>query len=209
MRKRVSDAQIEEAIATLYASNPQWADGHPSVREVARLLKSQLGVRGSTDRICLALRRHRERAEHLGEQGTPEDVRRFAEQWRRRAEELAEQLRAYQAEAGSRIRELEEALAAMERRAMLAEEREVAHQNYWAEKIYELRQQLNARQVSSGVSHEQYLEMHRKLKAARDRIALLEARIIELKSAALRGARPGKENQASASGFEEPVYEEE
>jgi len=68
-------------------------------------------------------------------------------------------------------------IAAAEERARLAEERETMHQDRWATEIYELREQLRAKQhnAASGVSHEAYRRVHQELLQAQAELARLRA----------------------------------
>lgn len=56
-------------------------------------------------------------------------------------------------------------LAAAEERVRLAEEREIKHQDRWANELYELREQLRMRQgsLATGVSHDVYRRVHQEL----------------------------------------------
>jgi hypothetical protein len=80
----------------------------------------------------------------------------------------------------TRIGELERALADALRRAELAEHRERVHQEWAASQIDALRTRLRAIEGSprvQGVSHEDYLQLHRALAATRLRLAELEAAV--------------------------------
>jgi hypothetical protein len=66
------------------------------------------------------------------------------------------------------------------RRAEIAEHREIAHQDWAANQIFALRERLRELEQTPrahGVPHEQYLEVHRSLAAARARVAELEAQL--------------------------------
>lgn len=68
-------------------------------------------------------------------------------------------------------------IAAAEERVRRAEERETMHQDKWAAEVYELREQLLARQgrVVSGVSHEAYRRVHQELLKAQAELTALKA----------------------------------
>ena len=67
-------------------------------------------------------------------------------------------------------------IAAAEERARLAEERETRHQDRWASDVYELREQLRARQgtLASGVSHDAYRRVHQELLQVRSELERLK-----------------------------------
>jgi hypothetical protein len=67
-------------------------------------------------------------------------------------------------------------IAAAEERARLAEEREIKHQDRWASELYELREQLRARQgtLASGVSHDVYRRVHQELLQVRGELERLK-----------------------------------
>lgn len=175
MKQRISDSQIDVAIASLFASNPRWADGYPSVRELAQSLKAKFGVRGANQRICNALHRHRHQTPSSSLQAKPPSA--VDVQWRERAEGLARELENTRVHLNREIQALQQQLSEALARAEQVEERERAHQDLWADKIFELRQQLKASDFRRplGVSPDQYLQVHRELKAARDEIAALTA----------------------------------
>jgi hypothetical protein len=80
---------------------------------------------------------------------------------------------------GARVQELEADLAAMTARAELAEHREVAHQDWAANQIYELRQKVRQHELEpkvQGVKHEQFMRVFREVIALRRRVAELEER---------------------------------
>jgi hypothetical protein len=176
MRQRISDTQIHTAIASLLGTNPQWADGTPSVREVARCLHSMHGRRGSTDRIRLALKHHRDGSATTA---ASVDLAPIIMEWKGRIESLVDQLDQSNRKAQEAIADLQIRLQAAEERARRAEERELAHQDHWAEKVYELREKLkdSLSRQPKGVTPDQYLAVHRELKAAREEIALLTSEL--------------------------------
>jgi hypothetical protein len=92
--------------------------------------------------------------------------------------------------ARARALDLERQLASAVHRAELAEHREVAHQDWAANQIFALRERLRELEQApraQGVRHEEYLEVHRALAAARGRVAELEADL-----AAIRGLASGR-----------------
>jgi hypothetical protein len=67
-------------------------------------------------------------------------------------------------------------IAAAEARVRLAEEREVKHQDRWANELYELREQLRTRQgtLATGVSHDIYRRVHQELQQVRSELEKLK-----------------------------------
>lgn len=67
-------------------------------------------------------------------------------------------------------------IAAAEERVRLAEEREIKHQDRWANELYELREQLRTRQgtLASGVSHDVYRRAHQELLQVRGELERLK-----------------------------------
>lgn len=72
---------------------------------------------------------------------------------------------------------------------MRAEEREQAQQDHWAEKLYELKSRLREALVGrpNAITPDQYLAVHRDLKAARDRIEILEGELAQRSSSPAQG----------------------
>jgi len=82
------------------------------------------------------------------------------------------------AQVAARVTELEGALTEALRRAELAEYRERVHQEWAATQIDSLRTRLRDAELAprvKGVSHDDYLQLHRTLAATRLRLAELEA----------------------------------
>ena len=121
----------------------------PSGRSLRRALRERYGASGRTDRV-FAIWRQMSRG--VGEGGSVTDEER--QLWSAR-------------------------IAAAEERARLAEEREIKHQDRWASEIYELREQLRARQgaADSGVSHDAYRKVHQELIQARSELEQLKQEI--------------------------------
>ena len=67
-------------------------------------------------------------------------------------------------------------IAAAEERARLAEEREIKHQDRWANELHALREQLRTRQstLSTGVSHDVYRRAHQELLQVRRELERLK-----------------------------------
>ncbi len=67
-------------------------------------------------------------------------------------------------------------LAAAEERVRLAEEREIKHQDRWANELYDLREQLRTRQgsLATGVSHDVYRRVHQELLQVRGELDRLK-----------------------------------
>ncbi len=67
-------------------------------------------------------------------------------------------------------------IAAAEERVRLAEEREIKHQDRWANELHELREQLRTRQgtLASGVSHDVYRRVHLELLQVRGELERLK-----------------------------------
>jgi hypothetical protein len=150
---RVSDRQIQDIILALRTRH-----GRITGARVRAELDRQFGVRGGVARIYRLVAQARDGRALLDTRlDTTLDINGLA----------------------ARVAELERALAVAVERATLAEHREVAHQERAASQIYALREQLREAQESprvQGVRHEDYLQVHRALAAARLRIAELEAR---------------------------------
>jgi hypothetical protein len=139
----------------------------PQIREVIEILRARNGrASGAAVRAELARR--------YGARGGVTRVYRLLAA----AEGAA--LEAESTNLAKRIGELERALAEALRRAELAEHRERVHQDWAASQIDALRSRLRAIEGSpreQGVSHEDYLQLHRTLAATRLRLAELEAGI--------------------------------
>jgi len=76
------------------------------------------------------------------------------------------------------VRALQNELEETRQRALLAEEREVAHQRYWAVKVDELRQELNRSRRPTDTpapGSPRWLDLYKELQIARARITQLEA----------------------------------
>ena len=84
----------------------------------------------------------------------------------------------------AKVEQLQAELAAMTKRAELAEHREVAHQDWAANQIYTLREKLREHELAprvQGVQHEQFMRVYREVIALRRKVVELESRL---------GARP-------------------
>lgn len=171
MRQWVSDEQIESAIASLFATEARWADGIPGVRDVAKALRARVGHAGTNERIRAALNRVRARPGAAPEPAQADIV------WAERARELQVEVE----RKDQKIGELQRELAAMRERAELAEHRELAHQDMYLGQIYDLRQELKAREAlrPRGVHPDVYLAAKRELHAAQCENAELRARLSE------------------------------
>ena len=119
----------------------------PSGRMLRRALRERFGASGRTDRV-FAIWRRLSRPAGEGPAAVSDEER---QRWAAR-------------------------VTAAEERTRLAEEREVKHQDHWAGEIYELREQLRARQgmVVSGVSHEAYRKVHQELLQAQSALQRLK-----------------------------------
>jgi hypothetical protein len=67
-------------------------------------------------------------------------------------------------------------IAAAEERVRLAEEREIKHQDRWANELHALREQLRTRQgsLATGVSHDAYRRVHHELLQVRGELERLK-----------------------------------
>jgi len=187
VRPVISNAKIEAAIADLFDKN-RWADGLPSVREVGRHLQVTHGRKAATDRIRAALNAIRGAASDTATDQSPDPVQ-TSKAWVAKVDSLSSRLAKLEADSKARIDELESRLREAESRAMRAEEREQAQQDHWAEKLYELKSRLREALVGrpNAITPDQYLAVHRDLKAARDRIEILEGELAQRSSSPAQG----------------------
>ena len=122
-------------------------------------LSSRFGARASTDRIYRL----------IAEAGDGEPV----------SPRLAE-LQARVSDLESQLQQADAALSAERRRAELAEEREVHHQEKWAAEIDGLRQKLQVYQRAGRYDQlDQQLKLHRELFAARSQNSRLREKLTE------------------------------
>jgi hypothetical protein len=80
----------------------------------------------------------------------------------------------------AKVQQLQTELAAMTKRAELAEHREVAHQDWAANQIYALREKLRQHELApraQGVQHEQFMRAYREVIALRRKVVELESRL--------------------------------
>jgi hypothetical protein len=118
----------------------------PSGRSLRRALRERYGAVGRTDRVYAIWR---SLAGGESEQSAVTDAERH--RWMAR-------------------------IAAAEERVRLAEEREIKHQDRWANELYELREQLRTRQgtLATGVSHDVYRRVHQELLQVRGELERLK-----------------------------------